>query len=646
MISRKVSCFMLPLLPAAAALLLPVIATADPALRMAQDVGQPALESDLEKAIEARKKRKPNPPGLAQEQPPPQPEAQPKTAAPLEAPVEPPPQNPANVEPQVQPRPVHPKTAAPSEPQLQQPPAEPAEAKTAAPEAPQAPPPPQPPAQAKTAEPLDLEPQEQPPPAKPSVTVINPAKAVAPIEPVEKVVVPAKPVTPPQAVAPAPVTPAASPATVAPAPNPAGPFNVKPAAPRRNPFEGTITVKPTAPNIAPPAASPTPPPAAAPAVIPAASPPPNKLEDVKNARVRSVEAGGKRVVIREADKRVIVKENNKVIIQSDENERLKRVAPTANFQQLNGGGTKAVIERPGNTRIISETDQNGQIMRRYRQDGSGRETNIIDNRQRKKDRFGRNLAIGIGVGVGVVAGAAILNSIVNVPKPRVTIPREKYVVRYQGASEDDVYEALNAPPVDRGSGRSYTLDQVRATPRLRERMRRVDLDDINFEFGSWEVEPAEYRKLERVARAMMRVIRRNPNEVFLIEGYTDAVGSEVDNLALSDRRAEAVAQVLTEQFQVPFENLTTQGYGENYLKIQTLAPERANRRSAVRRITPLLARGGDIDQPPPPPPPRRDDDERRRYDNRQYDDRQYDNDERRYDDRDRNDRNRDYDQRN
>ncbi len=156
---------------------------------------------------------------------------------------------------------------------------------------------------------------------------------------------------------------------------------------------------------------------------------------------------------------------------------------------------------------------------------------------------------------------------------------------------------MSAPPIEDFSDR-YTLDEIRATARLRDRMRRVDLDDINFEFGSWDVDPSEYGKLERVARGMLRVIRHNPNEVFLIEGYTDAVGSREDNLSLSDRRAESVAEVLSEQFQVPFENLTTQGYGEDYLKVPTDGPERLNRRVAVRRITPLLSRG---DHPPPPP---------------------------------------------
>ena len=84
-------------------------------------------------------------------------------------------------------------------------------------------------------------------------------------------------------------------------------------------------------------------------------------------------------------------------------------------------------------------------------------------------------------------------------------------------------------------------------------------------------------------------IRDNPQEIFLIEGHTDAVGAATYNLALSDRRAESVALALSEYFDVPPENLVVQGYGEEYLKIPTLLSERENRRASVRRITDLLA---------------------------------------------------------
>ena len=119
-------------------------------------------------------------------------------------------------------------------------------------------------------------------------------------------------------------------------------------------------------------------------------------------------------------------------------------------------------------------------------------------------------------------------------------------------------------------------------------MRRVDLDTITFEFGSWEVREDQFPKLERLAKAMRRLLERNPDEVFLIAAYTDAVGSDEDNLSLSDRRAEAVAQSLSEEFGIPAENLVTQGYGEQYLKIDAPGPESENGAS-VQRITTLMA---------------------------------------------------------
>jgi len=188
------------------------------------------------------------------------------------------------------------------------------------------------------------------------------------------------------------------------------------------------------------------------------------------------------------------------------------------------------------------------------------------------------------VGVGAIGLAVALN----LAQPRITIPRELYIVDYERASDDDLYEALTAPPVETLE-RAYSLEEVRDNYLLRDRMRRIDLDGITFEFGAFEVTPDQYPKLERIAQIILRVLRRNPDEVFLIEGHTDAVGNDVDNLSLSDRRAEAVGGILSESFGVPPENLVTQGYGKQFLKIDTPAPERLNRRVAIRRITPLMS---------------------------------------------------------
>jgi outer membrane protein OmpA-like peptidoglycan-associated protein len=226
--------------------------------------------------------------------------------------------------------------------------------------------------------------------------------------------------------------------------------------------------------------------------------------------------------------------------------------------------------------VFTEVDAHGRLVRRYRRGPDGREHHIIDNR-----RFWRNVAIGVGVGA---IGVALLS----MAPPRVTLAREKYIVDYERASDDDLYEALDAPPIER-LDRAYSLEEIRYTHELRQRLRHIELVNINFEFGAWEIGPEQYPKLERLARAMLRILRRNPDESFLIEGHTDAVGSDVDNLSLSDRRAASVAEVLSETFGVPPENLVTQGYGEQFLKVPTQGPEPLNRRVDVRRITALMA---------------------------------------------------------
>ena len=76
----------------------------------------------------------------------------------------------------------------------------------------------------------------------------------------------------------------------------------------------------------------------------------------------------------------------------------------------------------------------------------------------------------------------------------------------------------------------------------------------------------------------------------MIEGHTDAVGSNAANLALSRERALAVKQALVNYFVIPPENLKTVGLGERFLKIPTEEAEAENRRVSVARITPLVGK--------------------------------------------------------
>jgi len=64
--------------------------------------------------------------------------------------------------------------------------------------------------------------------------------------------------------------------------------------------------------------------------------------------------------------------------------------------------------------------------------------------------------------------------------------------------------------------------------------------DANFESGKSDLLPGSYEILDSLAVRM----KQNPNSKWLVEGYTDSIGTDEINLKLSKLRAEAVANYL------------------------------------------------------------------------------------------------------
>ena len=299
------------------------------------------------------------------------------------------------------------------------------------------------------------------------------------------------------------------------------------------------------------------------------------IDQLRSQRQTVTDASG-RTVIKEGN-RSIVRDGNRTIIRSDDNDRFARFGNGRVERRGNDNAT--VFTRPGGVSIVNVTDRSGNLITRSRRGPDGREVILIDNRRR---------GIGPGGVAGLAVGALAAGVFLGLAAPQIIIPRDQYIVDMDVAPPGMLYDALDAPPL-MDMERAYTLDEIRYNVELRDRMRRIDINTINFDTGSWTVTPDQYDRLAAVADAMNRVLRRHPDEIFMIEGHTDAVGNDVDNLTLSDRRAESVASILTEYFHIPPENLVTQGYGAQYLKVQTPDALRANRRVAVRRIGPLLA---------------------------------------------------------
>ncbi|WP_319797162.1 OmpA family protein [Nitrobacter sp.] len=314
---------------------------------------------------------------------------------------------------------------------------------------------------------------------------------------------------------------------------------------------------------------------------------PHNIDAFRSER-RQTEQGG-RTIITEPGRVIVRDPSGQSFIRHNEEDRFRYGARDVRQERV-GNDTRNVVTRPDGTQIITINDRDGRMLRRIRRDQRGHEVIIIDNR--------RGYGGAAGFAAGAVAGA-IGGYFVSLPPPRIAIPRDRYIVEAEDAPPEVIYDTLLAPPVE-PIERAYTLDEVRYSPMVRARMPSIDLDTINFETGSWDISSDQASKLQVIADGINRAITRNPSEVFLIEGHTDAVGNDVDNLSLSDRRAQSAAELLTQRFQVPPENLVTQGYGEQNLKVQTDGPSRENRRVTVRRITPLLD-GGSASAAPPPP---------------------------------------------
>ncbi len=273
-------------------------------------------------------------------------------------------------------------------------------------------------------------------------------------------------------------------------------------------------------------------------------------------------------VVEDQGDRFVVERDGEYYIRKDESALFRNNARDVEYEQLRGGRVLETIYRPNGSRVETIRDAGGYVLRRVKITPNGREVVLFDSRDvddRRRVNYNETLA-----------------------PIQLTIPRDEYIVSGGRYGRRSLAEIFAAEPVEQVTNQ-YSLREVRENVRVRDIVRRVDLDTIIFDSGSFTVRSSQVPYLADTAGAMIDEIEENPNAVFLIEGHTDAVGSDVYNLTLSDRRAETVARILVEAYDVQAENLVTEGYGEQYLKIDTEADERENRRVTIRNISPLLS---------------------------------------------------------
>ena len=177
--------------------------------------------------------------------------------------------------------------------------------------------------------------------------------------------------------------------------------------------------------------------------------------------------------------------------------------------------------------------------------------------------------------------------VIQIPSVRFGPDRED--IDAAEADDELLQRQLVAPP-RRRIQRKYSRQDFRTgRPADRRSMPAIEVDTIRFGFNESFVREEEIPQLERIGEIIERIIAGNPDEVFLIEGHTDAVGSDSYNQGLSAKRADAVRDAMLQFFNIDASNIETVGYGEEFLKIDTQEEEPENRRVTIRRITPLLS---------------------------------------------------------
>ncbi len=276
-------------------------------------------------------------------------------------------------------------------------------------------------------------------------------------------------------------------------------------------------------------------------------------------------------IINQTENRYVYEVNNRYIVENNDRERIAINSQDVYYEELPRGRVREVVLRENGSQIITIRNRYGDIVQRSRVRPNGQE--VVLFYAPEYDQEEQYVYVDPGT---------------YLPPLQLTIPVDEYI--YDSTRADDYTDYVTffeQPPIEPVT-EIYSVEEVKRSARVRDIMPRVDLDNITFDFGSASISESQVPALEEIANAMIDMLETNESEIFLLEGHTDAVGSDQANLLLSDQRAESIAVALTNVFGIPPENLQTQGYGERFLKVNTQEPEQLNRRVTVRRITPLV----------------------------------------------------------
>ena len=210
-----------------------------------------------------------------------------------------------------------------------------------------------------------------------------------------------------------------------------------------------------------------------------------------------------------------------------------------------------VVSGFGNTNFQGENDTLWDL-------GAGIEYQLTESLSwrtaiRRFNYFGRNFEdIDLGIDSALVfrfGGGSARPAVTSAPGPSA----QAEVNQVADADRDGVPDSRDKCP---DTPRNYAVDDD-GCPIAVEEVARVELL-VNFDFDHSQVKPEYFSAIEEVAVFM----EQYPDVVIELEGHTDSRGTEEYNRGLSERRANAVRQVLLSRFNVQASRVSAQGFGE------------------------------------------------------------------------------------
>lgn len=112
---------------------------------------------------------------------------------------------------------------------------------------------------------------------------------------------------------------------------------------------------------------------------------------------------------------------------------------------------------------------------------------------------------------------------------------------------------------------------------------RMD-SDVLYTYDSYQLQPEAVVSLEKLGR----IIQKNPQLDFTIEGHSDSSGEPGYNLWLSEQRALAVKIWLVQVMQIDASRISTRGFGNERLIVPATVPFDEQKEALNRRVEIVL----------------------------------------------------------